>query len=366
MSLETTHHPGTVLVTGGAGFIGVNLVRHLLAQHREMRVINVDALTYAGCLPSLQGVQEQYGDRYRFVHANICDDTAIGKVFAEEPVDTVMHLAAESHVDRSIQGPKAFLESNIMGTFTLLQHALEASRTRESFRFHHVSTDEVYGSLGADGHFTEETPYSPRSPYSASKAASDHLVRAWSHTYKLPVTISNCSNNYGPYQFPEKLIPLMISNAIAGKPLPIYGAGANIRDWLHVSDHCYAIDKIVRHGQQGCTYNVGGLNEWANIDIVHLICDLLDARRPKASGSYRDQIEFVQDRPGHDFRYAVDATRLCETLDWKPAYDFHSGLAETVDWYLANDAWLEIIRNGKYRGQRLGLCNTGTQTAKRA
>jgi len=355
---EIKHLPQVVLVTGGAGFIGVNFVRYLLAADPSVRVINLDALTYAGSLTSLAGVAEQYVDRYRFVHADIGDETRVAQVFAEEPIDTVVHFAAESHVDRSITGPRAFLDTNILGTYTLLQQSLAAWRTRRVFRFHHVSTDEVYGSLGATGFFTEQTPYHPNSPYSASKAASDHLVRAWSHTYGLPVTISNCSNNYGPYQFPEKLIPLMIVRALAGQSLPVYGAGQNVRDWLYVEDHCRAIERIVRCGDDGRTYNIGGLNELANLDIVHLVCDLLQQKRPAASGNYRDLITFVTDRPGHDLRYAIDATRIRTELGWEPQHTFESGLSRTIDWYLENTAWLQAIAASGYQGQRLGLENT--------
>ncbi len=357
---EIRHVPQVMLVTGGAGFIGVNFIRYLLAADPAVRVINLDSLTYAGSLSSLAGVPEQHGNRYRFVHADICDEARVAQFFAEEPIDTVVHFAAESHVDRSITSPRAFLETNILGTYALLQQSLAAWRARDVFRFHHVSTDEVYGSLGAEGHFTEQTPYQPNSPYSASKAASDHLVRAWGHTYGLPVTISNCSNNYGPYQFPEKLIPLMITRALTGQPLPVYGTGRNVRDWLYVEDHCRAIERIVRCGVDGRTYNVGGLNEWTNLDIVHLLCELLQQKRPRASGSYRDQITFVADRPGHDLRYAIDATRLQTELDWAPQHTFESGLSRTIDWYLENGAWLEAIAAKGYQGQRLGLLDSPT------
>lgn len=354
---EMQHLPQVVLVTGGAGFIGVNFVRYLLAADPAVRVINLDALTYAGSLTSLAGIDEQYADRYRFVQADIGDEPRVAQVFAEEPIDTVVHFAAESHVDRSITGPRAFLDTNILGTYSLLQHSLAAWRARGVFRFHHVSTDEVYGSLGATGFFTEETAYHPNSPYSASKAASDHLVRAWNHTYGLPVTISNCSNNYGPYQFPEKLIPLVIVRALAGQSLPVYGTGQNVRDWLYVGDHCRAIERIVRAGTAGRTYNIGGLNEWANLDIVQLICDLLQQKRPAASSSYRDLITFVTDRPGHDLRYAIDATRIRSELGWEPQHTFRSGLSRTIDWYLENTAWLQAIAARGYQGQRLGLAD---------
>lgn len=358
------HKPSVVLVTGGAGFIGCNFVRHLLASDDSLRVINYDALTYAGSMANLAELDTEYADRYRFVHADICDESAVGQVFAEEPIDTVVHLAAESHVDRSISAPGAFLNTNITGTYVLLQAARAVWGDRKDVRFHHVSTDEVYGSLGEDGLFLETTPYDPSSPYSASKAASDHLVRAWYRTFGLPVTISNCSNNYGPYQFPEKLLPLMISNALTGKPLPIYGDGKNVRDWLFVGDHCIALDTIVRQGRPGATYNVGGHNEWANIDIVHLLCDQLQALIAPASGHYRDLITFVQDRPGHDQRYAIDASLIQRELGWTPKHKFEDGLLETIQWYLANGDWIEEIRNTKYSGQRLGVIDASDQKAQ--
>jgi len=349
------HKPSVVLVTGGAGFIGCNFVRYLLAADEPVRVINYDALTYAGSAANLEGLQAAHGDRYRFVHANICDEEAVAEVFANERIDTVVHLAAESHVDRSINAPGAFLRTNITGTYVLLQAARAAWGDRRDVRFHHVSTDEVYGSLGEDGRFVETTPYDPSSPYSASKAASDHVVRAWGRTYGLPVTISNCSNNYGPHQFPEKLLPLMICNALAGKPLPVYGDGKNVRDWLFVGDHCGALDTIVRRGRPGATYNVGGHNEWANIDIVNLLCDQLQEIKPPAEGHYRDLITFVRDRPGHDRRYAIDASLVESELGWTPRHRFEGGLRETIEWYLANGDWIEEIRRTKYAGQRLGV-----------
>lgn len=353
---ETQHNPSVVLVTGGAGFIGCNFVRHLLAADPSVRVINYDALTYAGSLANLHGVSEAYGNRYRFVHADICDEDAVRQIFAEETIDTVVHLAAESHVDRSITGPGAFLRTNVIGTGVLLQVATEAWKNRDDVRFHHVSTDEVYGSLGETGYFEETTPYDPSSPYSASKAGSDHLVRAWHRTYGLNVTISNCSNNYGPYQFPEKLLPLMISNALQGKPLPVYGEGKNIRDWLHVTDHCRALDVIVRNGEPGRTYNVGGHNEWKNIDIVRLLCNELAILKPRPEGSeYQDLITFVQDRPGHDLRYAIDASRIEQELGWRPQYTFEEGLRMTIQWYLEHQDWIDEIRREKYDGQRLGV-----------
>ena len=330
---EITHQPRSLLVTGGAGFIGSNFVRSALAADQDLRLINVDALTYAGHLASLQGLAESDGSRYTFVHADIRDADAVRRLFTEHDIDTVVHLAAESHVDRSIDGPIDFIDTNIRGTANLLEAARSAWQDREDVRFHHVSTDEVFGSLGAKGLFSETTPYDPSSPYSASKAAADHLVRAWHHTYGLPVTLSNCSNNYGPYQFPEKLIPLMILNALAGKPLPVYGKGANIRDWLHVEDHCRALDLVVRNGQPGRTYNIGGNNERTNLQVVHALCDILDELRPQAEGDPRRQlIEFVADRPGHDLRYAIDASKIQRELGWVPEDNFDSGMRKTVIW----------------------------------
>ncbi len=352
---DPTHVPHVVLVTGGAGFIGSNFVRYLLAEDSSLRVINMDALTYAGTLANLAGVPEKYKQRYRFIKADICDADAVASVFKEEEIDTVVHLAAESHVDRSIDGPKTFLETNVMGTYTLLQAARAAWKNRSDVRFHHVSTDEVFGSLGSDGLFTENTPYDPSSPYSSSKAASDHLVRTWHRTYGLPVTLSNCSNNYGPYQFTEKLLPLMICNALEGKPLPVYGDGKNVRDWLYVEDHCVALDRIIRYGQTGRTYNVGGNNEWKNIQIVELLCDMFQEINPRPAGHYRDLITFVQDRPGHDRRYAIDASRIQQELGWTPAHTFQQGLRKTIEWYLAQEQWIAAIRKEHYSGQRLGV-----------
>ncbi len=355
MVITGLHTPTIVMVTGGAGFIGCNLVRHLLAYDPHIEIINVDALTYAGSRENLRDIEAQYAGRHRFVHADICDVAAMSDLFVRAPIDTVIHLAAESHVDRSISGPEAFLRTNVMGTYVLLQAARTAWKDRANTRFHHVSTDEVYGSLGTVGVFTETTPYDPSSPYSASKAASDHLVRAWHRTYGLNITISNCSNNYGPFQFPEKLLPLMITNALEGKPLPVYGDGKNVRDWLFVQDHCAAIDTIVRRGVSGRTYNVGGHNEWTNLSIVHLLCDTLQDMRPRTSGHYRDLITFVKDRPGHDRRYAIDAGRIAAELGWKPEHTFQTGLAKTIRWYLANSAWVQAIHSERYQGQRLGL-----------
>ncbi len=345
-----------MLVTGGAGFIGSNFVRHVLGADADVRVVNLDALTYAGHLASLEGVREEHGDRYVFVQSDIRDAETVRRVFVRHEIDTVVHLAAESHVDRSIDAPLDFIDTNVRGTAVLLEAARAAWLDRGDVRFHHVSTDEVFGSLDEDGLFRESTPYDPSSPYSASKAAGDHLVRAWHRTYGLPVTLSNCSNNYGPYQFPEKLIPLMISNAVTGKDMPVYGAGANVRDWLHVEDHCRALDLVVRKGAHGRTYNIGGNNEHTNLEVVHTICDLVDEMRPGRSGtSRRDLIRFVTDRPGHDLRYAIDADRIQSELGWQPVYDFESGLRATVGWYLDNPEWCDTVMADTYDGGRLGL-----------
>lgn len=353
---ESTHHPRSILVTGGAGFIGSNYVRWALAADPELKLVNVDALTYAGHLASLDGVDDDYGPRYTFIHADIREADTMRRIFTEHEVDTVVHLAAESHVDRSIDGPIDFIDTNVRGTAILLEAARSAWRDRSDVRFHHVSTDEVFGSLDAEGLFTEATPYDPSSPYSASKAAADHLARAWHRTYGLPVTLSNCSNNYGPYQYPEKLIPLIIANAVTDKPLPVYGEGANIRDWLHVEDHCRALDLVVRSGEPGRTYNVGGHNERSNLEVVHAICDLVDEIRPRpGSGSRRDLIEFVTDRPGHDLRYAIDADRITTEIGWAPRFDFDSGLRATVQWYLDHRDWCDEVMADRYDGSRLGL-----------
>ncbi len=345
-----------MIVTGGAGFIGSALIRYLVA-NRLAEVVNLDKLTYAGNLESLKEVASS--PLYHFARLDICDAEGVAKLFAEYQPDAVMHLAAESHVDRSIDDPLCFIRTNVAGTANLLQCSLDYWRTlpddrKADFRFQHISTDEVYGSLGRDGYFTEQTPYDPKSPYSASKASSDHLVRAWHHTFGLPVLISNCSNNYGPYHFPEKLIPLVTLNALEGKPLPIYGSGDNIRDWLFVEDHAKALWLINRKGVPGETYNIGGHNERTNLEVVRTICRILDELRPKESGRYEDQIVFVQDRPGHDRRYAIDPQKLCATLGWKPEENFDSGIRKTVQWYLDNDWWWRPIREKKYAGERLG------------
>ena len=345
------------LVTGGAGFIGSNFIQ-LLLQQPDLQLLNMDKLTYAGNLDSLQSVAEQ--PRYGFIQADICAAEQVEKIINEFQPDAIVHFAAESHVDRSIDGPAAFIQTNIIGTFNLLEAARKYWRelpdgAKNSFRFLHVSTDEVYGSLGATGLFTEETPYAPNSPYSASKASSDHLVRAYHHTYGLPVVTTNCSNNYGPYQFPEKLIPLMILNALAGKPLPVYGDGMQVRDWLYVVDHCRAIRSVLQQGKPGETYNIGGHNEMPNIRIVRTICGLLDELRPRADGKpYTEQISYVADRPGHDRRYAIDAGKIARELGWLPQETFDSGIRKTVEWYLDNAAWCERVSSGKYRQERLG------------
>jgi dTDP-glucose 4,6-dehydratase len=346
------------LITGGAGFIGSAVVRHLIRE-TDHRVCVVDKLTYAGNLASLAPVASS--PRYSFVRADIADADKMKNVFASQRPDVVMHLAAESHVDRSIDGPAAFMQTNIIGTYVLLEAALAHWRAlpkgaQSDFRFHHISTDEVFGSLDADGCFTEETAYDPRSPYSASKAASDHLVRSWHHTYGLPVLVTNCSNNYGPYHFPEKLVPLTIINGLEGTKLPVYGAGANVRDWLYVEDHARALLAVVGAGRVGETYCIGGRSERTNLDVVKSICTLLDELTPsKMIGRREALITFVTDRPGHDLRYAIDPTRICTELAWQPRETFESGLRKTVEWYLANRSWWQPIREGVYGGERLGV-----------
>lgn len=348
----------TVIVTGGYGFIGSNFIRLLSKERPRIRIINLDALTYAANPESLSDIPA--GTRYRFIQGDICDRALLVQLLVEEQPAAIVHFAAESHVDRSIDGPDAFVRTNVNGTFTLLEVTRKywrelAAELRDPFRFLHVSTDEVYGSLGASGLFTEETPYAPNSPYSASKAASDHFVRAYHHTYGLPVLTTNCSNNYGPYQFPEKLIPLMILNALAGKPMPVYGDGMQIRDWLYVEDHCRALLTVLDKGVPGNTYNIGGHNEMTNIRIVHALCALLDELRPRSDGKpYTEQITCVTDRPGHDRRYAIDAGKIGRVLGWLPQETFDTGIRKTVEWYLQNSLWCEGITSGKYRQERLG------------
>jgi dTDP-glucose 4,6-dehydratase len=347
-----------VLVTGGAGFIGSAVIRYLISKTGHS-VVNVDCLTYAGNLSTLDEVSSS--SRYAFEKINICDAAGIKSVFDRHRPDAVMHLAAESHVDRSIDGPSAFIQTNVVGTYTLLEESRrfwlsQSAEWKEQFRFHHISTDEVYGSLGDDGLFTEQTPYDPSSPYSSSKAASDHLVRAWHRTYGLPVLVTNCSNNYGPFQFPEKLIPLTITSAMAGKPLPVYGKGENVRDWLYVDDHAHALVTVLQKGQIGETYNIGGNSERKNIDVVRTICSLMDdlcmgsAHRP-----HEKLITFVTDRPGHDHRYAIDASKIRHSLDWRPFETFESGLRKTVEWYLSNSEWCKRAVADRYSGERLGV-----------
>jgi len=343
----------TVLVTGGCGFIGANFVRLLHREYPDWRIINLDKLTYAGNPANLSGIEE--GPSYRFIQGDICDAQLVASIFTGEEIDTVVHFAAESHVDRSVTGPDEFVRTNVFGTFTLLEAArkqwLAAGSNPEGHCFLHVSTDEVYGSLGATGLFTESTPYDPRSPYSASKASSDHLASAYYHTYGLPVRITNCSNNYGPYQFPEKLIPLIFNNALHGKSLPVYGDGKNVRDWLYVLDHCEAIVEVVRRGRNGECYNIGGNNEKQNLDVVTRLCDLLDAKCGllPSGNERRSLITFVTDRLGHDRRYAIDAGKIKAELGWQPKMTFEQGLESTVDWYLANQQWVSDIVNGQYQ-----------------
>ncbi len=339
-----------LLVTGGCGFIGSNFIRYIFSREDfRGRIINVDALTYAGNQENLIGVDKSYPGRYFFERADICDPSAIQDIFERYDIDTVCHFAAESHVDRSIKRPVSFIQTNIIGTFNLLEAArMRFTSGRKFYLFHHISTDEVYGSLGPQGYFTENTPYRPNSPYAASKASSDHLVRAYHETYGLPTTISNCSNNYGPYQFPEKLIPLVILNSLEGKPVPVYGDGKNVRDWLYVTDHCEAIAEIIEHGRRGETYNIGGHAEMENISIVEMICDLVDELAPSET-SRRRLITFVPDRPGHDRRYAIDFSKINTELGWSPKESFTSGLRKTVSWYLENKSWSERIINGEYQ-----------------
>ncbi len=349
-----------IIITGGAGFIGSALIRYLMTES-EHDILNIDKLTYAGNLASLKSVADS--PRYQFKQIDICDRPAISQVFTEYQPDIIMHLAAESHVDRSIDGPLDFIQTNVVGTAVLLEAARDywqnlSGQDKSRFRFHHISTDEVYGSLGEDGLFHETTAYDPSSPYSASKAGSDHLVRAWHRTYGLPVVLTNCSNNYGPNQFPEKLIPLIILNALEGKPLPIYGKGDQVRDWLYVEDHARALWRVVTEGSLGETYNIGGHNEKTNLEVVHTVCDILDKLAPEHPGNisqYRDLITHVTDRPGHDQRYAIDAGKINDTLGWKPMETFDSGIYKTVEWYLNNLDWCREIQDGSYQRERLGL-----------
>ena len=347
----------TYIVTGGAGFIGSAVVRMIIESSNDI-VVNIDKLTYAGNLDSLQPVADN--PRYHFIHADICDSKVMAEVIAFHQPDAIMHLAAESHVDRSIDGPGDFIQTNIVGSYTLLEAARDywnslPAEKKEAFRFHHVSTDEVYGSLGDEGMFLETTPYDPSSPYSASKASSDHLVRAWHRTFGLPVVLTNCSNNYGPYQYPEKLIPLILQKARAGEALPIYGTGENIRDWLYVDDHARALILVMKQGRAGETYNIGGHNEVTNIDVVRTLCAILDEREPAKNGKpYAELISFVTDRPGHDMRYAIDASKIQRDLGWVPEETFDTGLAKTVDWYLENQQWIDRVLDGSYMGERLG------------
>jgi dTDP-glucose 4,6-dehydratase len=349
----------TYIVTGGSGFIGSNFIRFMLNEGYAEKIINLDKLTYAGNPKNLSDFQQD--ERYVFVQGDICNQDLVKELFLIHRPNVIVNFAAESHVDRSIDGPGDFIKTNISGTFTLLQESLRYFQTLENenqelFRFHHVSTDEVFGSLNDNGFFTEETPYDPSSPYSASKAASDHLVRAWQRTFGLPIIISNCSNNYGPYQFPEKLIPLMILNCLAEESLPVYGTGENVRDWLYVDDHCEAIHTIIENGKIGETYNVGGNNEIMNIDIVKTICNILDEIKPSTHlKSYMELITFVTDRPGHDFRYAIDSSKLKNELNWQPKETFESGIKKTINWYLENQSWWQDIQNKTYQQERLGV-----------
>lgn len=348
----------SILITGGAGFIGSNFIR-LALTNPDIHIINLDLLTYAGNLDSLHDVEDNL--HYTFIQGDICNQDLVKNILGNYQPDGIIHFAAESHVDRSIDGPAAFIQTNVNGTFNLLEGARQYwcgldTEKKEQFRFIHISTDEVYGSLGEKGYFTEETLYAPNSPYSASKASSDHLARAYFHTYGLPVIITNCSNNYGPCQFPEKLIPLIILNALDGKQLPIYGTGQNVRDWLYVEDHCRAILTVLENGKLGEKYNVGGHNEKTNLSIVHTLCDILDQKKPRSDGqSYREQIMFVKDRPGHDMRYAIDASKIERELGWIPLETFETGIIKTVDWYLNSLEWCQRVTDGTYRRERLGI-----------
>ena len=336
-----------ILITGGAGFIGSHVIRLFVNKYPDYTIVNLDALTYAGNLENLRDIEN--APNYSFVKGDITDETFINQLFVDHSFDAVIHLAAESHVDRSILDPLSFVKTNVIGTAVLLNAAKKSWTNMEDKLFYHVSTDEVYGSLGETGFFTEETPYDPRSPYSASKASSDHLVSAYYHTYGLPMVISNCSNNYGSHQFPEKLLPLMINNIVNSKPLPVYGKGENVRDWLWVNDHARAIDVIFHQGRLGETYNIGGFNEWKNIDIVHLLCSIMDKKLGRADGESAKLITYVKDRAGHDMRYAIDATKLNKELGWEPSLQFEEGMDKTIDWYLANEGWIQSVTSGSYK-----------------
>jgi len=336
-----------ILITGGAGFIGSHVIRLFVNKYPDYTIVNLDALTYAGNLENLRDIEN--APNYSFVKGDITDEAFINQLFTDQSFDAVIHLAAESHVDRSILDPLSFVKTNVIGTAVLLNAAKQSWKNSEGKLFYHVSTDEVYGSLGETGFFTEETPYDPRSPYSASKASSDHLVSAYFHTYGLPMVISNCSNNYGSHQFPEKLLPLMINNIVHSKPLPVYGKGENVRDWLWVNDHARAIDVIFHQGKLGETYNIGGFNEWKNIDIVHLLCNILDKKLGRADGESAKLITYVKDRAGHDMRYAIDATKLNKELGWAPSLQFEEGMDKTIDWYLANEGWIQNVTSGSYK-----------------
>mgnify|MGYP000279749364 FL=1 len=336
-----------ILITGGAGFIGSHVIRLFVNKYPDYAIVNLDALTYAGNLENLRDIEN--APNYSFVKGDITEETFINQLFADQSFDAVIHLAAESHVDRSILDPLSFVKTNVIGTAVLLNAAKKSWDNMEGKLFYHVSTDEVYGSLGETGFFTEETSYDPRSPYSASKASSDHLVSAYFHTYGLPMVISNCSNNYGSHQFPEKLLPLMINNIVHSKPLPVYGKGENVRDWLWVNDHARAIDVIFHQGKLGETYNIGGFNEWKNIDIVHLLCNIMDKKLGRAGGESAKLITYVKDRAGHDLRYAIDATKLNKELGWEPSLQFEEGMDKTIDWYLANEGWIQSVTSGSYK-----------------
>ncbi len=341
--------PHSVLVTGGAGFIGSNFIHHFLGENPGARVVNLDLLTYAGNLENLKGVEAD--PRYSFIKGDVCDKDLVASILCREKIDAVVHFAAESHVDRSITGPEVFVRTNVLGTQVLLEESRKHWSTKavDDFRFLQVSTDEVYGSLGPEGFFTESTPLSANSPYSASKAGADLLVRAYRETYGFPTLNTRCSNNYGPYQFPEKLIPLMIHNILSEKPLPVYGDGLNVRDWLHVKDHSRAVETVLKRGVPGEVYNIGGANEWRNIEIVNIVCDLLDGKLGRDAGANRRLITFVTDRPGHDRRYAIDASKMRSELGWEPSYTFEKGINETIDWYLANHEWVREVTSGAYR-----------------